>query len=428
VLYWLGPASIPSVFSSEPVLEDGQTCVPIDPNTGKENFDLDTRCDSRADKVFREMVARMEAEAQRTNDHSNCRLFYSVSDLNRLIHDVHDLFGFREEQDDQVRVEKQLKALQNITEARKMVPVSKMINQQITVVKHPPKLLDDPSAPFDDVNSDKGFEWSKYLYPVRYRYCSDIYAQYSNPACQRWDTGWNFLEATEAHIMAYDRDYVFDHFRRDRYATGAGWGSPAAYMARLTSRRLYHMTNVFRYYLYTRRSAFEAPLYKDWADAAYKGLNFLERIIQTPEPGHYCLNRAANKYELDPSGNRTGANCPEGFNVGLGYGEGKYLNTAWTNEYFYKANRIGAFYDKLAAIRQITSSSGFFFRDFSDLFDRRAFSLGYLRAYEDPIIQRFSALIQGEHTGYSSAVSTDEQGQKYVRYMPFFDEAISQGH
>lgn len=431
LLYWLGPGSIPSVFSSEPALgNDGQPCTYIDPSTGRENFDADASkvCDSRIDKVFRELVRRVDASARQNNNKSECWLFYNVNELNNLIHDVHDLYGFSDETDQNVRTEKQLKALRNISEARKMVPVSKMIAQQIQVVSHPPKLIDDPNAPFTDEGSDKGFPWSTYIYPVHYKYCSDLYARYSNPACQRWDTGWNFRESTDAHIMAYDRDYVFDHFRRDRFST-VGWGSPSAYMARLTSRRLYHMTNVFRYYLYTRRSAFEAPLYKDWAEAAYKGLNFLERIIQTPEPGRYCLNRAVNppagKYELDPTGSRP--SCLEEMTVGLGYGEGKYINTAWTNEYFYKANRIGAFYDKLAAIRQLTSSSGFFVRDFADLFDRRAYSLGYIRAYEDPIIQRFSALIQGDHEGYKSVVATDPAGKKYVRYMPFFDETEAIG-
>src|SRR5262249_50612614 len=129
---------------------------------------------------------------------------------------------------------------------------------------------------------DKGYDWSKYQYPVQYAYCSDFYAGFSNPRCQRWDTGWNFTEATENHIMRYDRDYVFDHFRRDR---SPPWGSGRGYIARLESRRFFHMTNVYRYYLYTRRTAFEAPLFKDWAAAAYKGLNFLERVLQTPEPG-----------------------------------------------------------------------------------------------------------------------------------------------
>src|SRR5207244_1383398 len=63
----------------------------------------------------------------------------------------------------------------------------------------------------------------------------------------------------------------------------------------------------------------------------------------------------------------------------------------------------------------------------SDFFDRRAFSLGYLRVYDDPIIRRFSALIRGDHDGYRSAVVTDTDGTKYVRYMPFFDEQKDDG-
>jgi hypothetical protein len=222
--------------------------------------------------------------------------------------------------------------------------------------------------------------------------------------------------------MRYDRDYVFDHFRRDR---SPPWGSGRGYIARLESRRFFHMTNVYRYYLYTRRTAFEAPLFKDWASAAYKGLNFLERVLQTPEPGRYCLDTTTNEYKLDVTGEA--ANCEQPFSIGLGYGEGKYLNTAWTNEYYYKPNRIGSFYDKLAAIRQLTASSGIFVRDVADLFDRRAFSLGYMRVFEDPMIQRFAALIENDHTGYESAVATDENGEKYVRYMPFFDEEFNYG-
>jgi hypothetical protein len=147
-------------------------------------------------------------------------------------------------------------------------------------------------------------------------------------------------------------------------------------------------------------------------------------MIQDPEPGTYCLNATTNKYE-PASG--SGA-CNEELQIGLGYGLGKYLNTAWTNEYFYKSNRIGGFYDKLAAIWQMTTSSGFFARDLSDLFDRRSFSLGYPRVYLDPMVQRFAALIQGDHTGYRPHVVTDpDSGERYVRYTPFFDEELEDG-
>ena len=84
------------------------------------------------------------------------------------------------------------------------------------------------------------------------------------------------------------------NFRRDRFSV-SGWYNPAYYVYRLESRRLFHMTNVFRFYLYTRRTVFEADLFDNWAEASYRGLN--ERMIQTPEPGTYCLNTTNNMYE-----------------------------------------------------------------------------------------------------------------------------------
>jgi hypothetical protein len=219
---------------------------------------------------------------------------------------------------------------------------------------------------------------------------------------------------------------VFDHFRRDQLS---GWGNPRGYMSRLQSRRFFHMTNVFRYYLFVRRTALEAPSYDDWREAAYRGLNFLERVLQTPEPGRYCLNTATNIFQRDPTG--AAPACEQEFNVGMGYGQGRYLNTAWTDEYFYKSNRIGDFYDKLAAVQQMTTSSGRFVRDFSDLFNRRAYSLGYLRVYLDPMLQRWAALVTGDFEGYRAHVVTPEEGteaDRYVRYMPLFDEEDEEGN
>jgi uncharacterized protein DUF4953 len=418
LLNWLSPESIPVILSSEPVTnQDGSLCVPVDPNTGLENYDNDTSCDSKIDKVFRELVARMEASAARFNDKSECAIFYNISDLNDVLHKTQNMLADLPDADKAAALTRGAK---NVFDARKPVPVKQIIDQRREVYLNPPEFI-DPSNPPTTEPQNKGYSWSKYLYQVDYAYCSDLYAQFSNPRCQLWDAGWNFTEATDNHVMRYDRDYVFDHFRRDR----ANWGSPAGYMARLESRRLFHLVNVYRYYLYTRRTAFDAPLFKDWAAAAYKGLNALERILQTPEPGRYCLDQATSTYELDPTGAQS--SCPQEFNVGLGYGGGKYLATTWTNEYYYKPNRVGAYYDKLSAIRMLTSSSGFFVRDLSDLFDRRAFSLGYLRVFEDPMIQRFASLIEGDFTGYQSAVVTDTDGSKYVRYMPFFDEELTGG-
>lgn len=403
---WLAPEYIPSIVG---VAAKDQT-----PCAG--DYDNNTSCDTELDSLYRELVTRVEAQAAQNNLPSSCALY--ISDVNWLIEEV----------------KKMEPQAQNVYGARKLVKTEDLITQQIEVLTNPPEYdnvgtegIDESTDGNDDdgdgVADDKGFDWSRYQLAVTYNYCSDLYANYSIPSCQRWDTGWDFEEATDYHINRWDRDYVFDHFRRDKLA---GWGNPYAYMARLQSRRFFHFTNVFRYYLYTRRSSFEADIYKDWAAAAYKGLNFLERVLQTPEPGRYCLNQSENIYELDRTG--TQDPCLEEYTVGLGYGEGRHLNTSWTDEYYYKANRIGDFYDKLAAIQQMTTSSGRFVRDFSDLFNRRAFSLGYLRVYLDPMVQRWSALITGDFTGYRSHVVTDpDTDEKFVRYMPLFDEELEDG-
>ena len=199
-------------------------------------------------------------------------------------------------------------------------------------------------------------------------------------------------------------------------------------MARLSARRLFHFVNTYRYFLFVRGSVLEAPRFNDYRQSAYKGVNMLERIIQEPEPGTYCFDAAGNHYErwLGP-GEPTTAECNQRFDTELGLGGGRYLDSEWTNEYYYKANRLGFFYDKLAAVQQMTTSSGRFVQNLADLFDRRAFSLGYLRVYRDPMLQRFSALISGDQTGYRPRVITEANGDRSVRYMPFFDELDADG-
>ena len=372
---------------------------------------------SELDRIYRELVVRLEANAAQRGDTSRCTLF--IADLNWLLREVEKIEPHPE----------------NIFGARKPIHASELINQERAALLNPPE-YDDPGTDIneaedgidqdgDGIADDFGYNWNAYQHRVPYDFCPDDYAGYS-PNCQRWDTGADFLEAVEHHINAYDRDYIFSNFRRDNYAGDYDfWYRPRSYIYRLESRRLFHMTNVFRYYLYTRQTVFEAPLFEKWAEAAYRGINFLERMIQTPEPGNYCLDSANNKYV--PEWQVSGA-CDQPFEVGLGYGAGKFFRTSWTNEYFYKANRVGAFWDKLAAVRQLTSSSGRFIRDFADLFDRRAFTLGYMRAYEDPMLRRFSGLIRGEHDGYRSVVVDDDTtGDKVVRYKPFFDEELEDG-
>lgn len=408
MLYWNTPELYPKLFMAPTDEEKSGAC--------DGNYDGDQSCDSDLDRLYRQLVVDIQSNAAANDDKSNCQLF--IADLEDLLAEVGDLDNSNPKL---------------IYEARKLVRVQDFLEQERTVLTNFPE-YDNPATPQDESNDgvdddndgvvdDKGgvysadgtsSGYSEIMHRVDYAYCSDRFAGFSNPYCQRWDAGWDFQESVQSHRMKFERDYVFSNFRRDSIAP---WGNPWAYVSRLLSRRFFHMSSVYRFYLYTRESTFQNPRYLDWAEAAYEGINFLEKVLQTPEPGTYCLgNDNVYRAQVDPN-----AACNQPYTVGIGPGEGRYLDNSWTDEYFYKANRIGDYYAKLAAIFQLTSSSGYFARDLSDQFDRRAFSLGYLRVYQDPLLQRFSSLISGDHTGYRSRV-VEEDGDRFVRYMPFFDE------
>ncbi len=454
LMFWNLPDQIPSILSSTPV--DQTSCLG--------NYDTNQSCDSEMDALFRELVVRMEANAVSVNDPSRCTLF--ITDVNELLDSVQEqapdasrVYGARMLGSFSDYLEQQVEVLTNFPDyTNRAIGVStpERAGSKGGIFRDKPLLDANGQVVRDelgnarcevqvqrDANGNPELDgngnpievrdasgnpvcarittWEGVLHPVPYEYCSDLYANFSNPFCQRWDTGWTFTEAVQSHADKFDRDYVFNNFRRDSMSP---WGNAGAYMQRLMARTMFHMTNVYRYYLFTRGSAFQAPRYLDWAEASYRGLNFLERVIQTPEPGTHCLG-ADNVYRLQLDPNQT---CESPYTVGLGPAAGRFLDSSWTQEYHYKANRIGDFYTKVAAVAQLTSSSGRFVRDFADVFDRRAFSLGYLRVFQDPLLQRFSALISGDHTGYRSRVVEDETGSgRYVRYTPFFDEAFDDG-
>lgn len=403
------PDWLPRLFSTE--IKDRTACA--------RDFDNNRDCDNALDTAYRDLLSRMETSAQQNGWVSDCGLsLYRDGDINRFFQEVEAALTNEEHPD-------------RIYAARKLVSVQSYLDGQVAIYQNPPEYdlpetaVDESTNGMDDdgdgVADDKGSDWTTVMRAVPYDYCSDFRAGRTNPFCQRWDTGWTFQEQVRSAVSKFDRDYVFGNFRRDRL--GAGWGNGYSYIYRLMSRTFSHMVNSYRYYLYTRDSIIDVPIYENWADASYEGLNFLERVLQTPEPGTYCLD-TDNVYRVqtDPS-----ATCPSPYVVGLGAGEGRYLNDSWTNEYHYKKNRVGDFYAKLAAIWQLTSSTGFFVQDISDYFDRGAFALGYLRAYRDPMLQRFTSLVTGDFSGYRSRVVPDDDGDLYVRYTPFFDEEDEQG-
>lgn len=220
------------------------------------------------------------------------------------------------------------------------------------------------------------------LYEVPYMYCSDAYAWGGGLTCNRWDMGASAEEIVDNAADLYDFYYWFNSFRRDRVNI-----TPGAYMGRLYGRTYQPMLNPFKYlYHYQRTSLSIWPLVQDWSSAAYKGLNFFGKVLQSVEPGKYCLTQE-NLYVPEEEVQK----CESPVEIGID--QGRYYDTHYTQNFFYKANNIGHMYDKLLAMQALTDSKAYFMRDFSDQFNRGAFSIGYYRVFAPEMIKLFTDLM-----------------------------------
>ncbi len=363
-------------------------------------FDYDAEgadsCDTYLDRGVREFAASFEEFQDRTGWENVCSPNSFPDDYNQLFDRVEE-FGTEPGQDVTGGAE-------NIYGARMLTTVQQMIDQDL--------------ATFDQ-RAD--FDFSQFVYEVPYEYCSDRFAGFSNPFCQRWDAGWDFTESVVNNVFRYDRDYIFDHFQMDRSWFGT---NPFSYVNRLLFRRFKVMNDVYQYFVFTSNSSLDSPRYDDFEEAAYRGLNFLERVLQEPEPGTYCLgDDNVYRLQVDPT-----APCNDPYEVGIGFGEGRFLDNKWNQEDNFNVTVLGQFWDKLAATFLMTRSSGFFVFDLSQLFDRRAFALPYLRTFQDAMLQRFSSMIRDDHQGYRPRIAPEDpsnpDGPKMVRYTPFFDETF----
>ncbi len=290
---------------------------------------------------------------------------------------------------------------------------SAVINiKNLGLTPHPENLFRRKDVAFDDYykslffrlfgSSDKqdGF------FEVPYKYCSDAYASGGNITCNRWDMGASAEEIVDNAAELYESYYVFNSFRGDKINF-----SPSSYMARLYQRTYQPMLAPFRYLYYYRRSSLKIwPIMEDYAAAAYKGINFFGRVLQTVEPGRYCLT-SGNLY-LPESEVST---CKDSVNIDLG--QGRYYDTHFSQEFNFKPNNIGHMYDKLLAMQALTDSASYTTRDFSVSFNRGAFSIGYYRVFAPEMISLFAGMLKDDVSSYSPELILDNQ-KPVIRYRP----------
>jgi hypothetical protein len=260
---------------------------------------------------------------------------------------------------------------------------------------------------------------------VPYSYCADEFAFGGNLTCNRWDYGATSSEIVKNAGEMYEFYYPFDAFRRDRVLNPfSSWAG--GYMNRLQSRTYQPMLNAYRFFYFYRRAQTLRiyPTVRDWASAALQGMDFFVRVMQQPEPGTYCRTPGADAADDadDVYVNATEVDaCDSPVEIGLD--QGRFYNSTWDNEYDFRPQSLGNYWDKALALQAMTSSDAFFFRDFSQETNRGAFSIGYYRIFQNEMLDLFGAVMRDDPSVFSPRI-TVEDGEAVVNYQPFLKTGI----
>ena len=174
----------------------------------------------------------------------------------------------------------------------------------------------------------------------------------------------------------------------------------------------------------------------DLLNASLTGLNFINEVIGTPEPGEYC--EYISEIGTDLNGEEGGAcrednECAEGNvcrsrnvvkpnvylpafyfsqayqnacrKVDVPLGDGRERFFEYSEDYIFRFNYIGSYFEKSNLLSALFFDRTRFFQilDWSD--DRR-FTIGYYRVFREEIVKMVRDLVLG--TLVNSSVSNDQ--------------------
>jgi hypothetical protein len=217
---------------------------------------------------------------------------------------------------------------------------------------------------------------------VPYMFCSDEQADL-NPDCLRYDQGADAYETMQSVIDSYWNYYVFANFRRQRL----GYNAEATF-TRTRDRYFEKLQRANQIYALYR------PIFTDifgvadddpfwtaedgmgaWTGAVGASFELLTRVITAPEPGQYGET-------VQPDGTRAylidqGTTRINGF-------DGRYMETTWDFDagyfWFDQLERVGYFYDKLAALIVLTDPTTYFLGRDTDV-DIRRYQINFASSF-----------------------------------------------
>ncbi len=240
---------------------------------------------------------------------------------------------------------------------------------------------EDPARPASDYWIDAA---------VPYHYCADFLRGDLN--CRTWDEGANHTEAVEAAIQRYWNYYAFNSYRRKRNENSFING----FFGRQDRLREY-LSYPWKYYYFY--DAYPVALRDDLLRASVLGLNFINQVLGTPEPGQYCQYSAGLYLPAWYFNRSTQLQCNI-VEVPIGEARDPYLG--FSDEHVYRIDYIGVFYDKVNLLIELFDNRTRFFRLVDDTDDRQ-YSIGYYRAFQDELIKLTRDLVFGAVINFTLA-------------------------
>ncbi|MCB9548936.1 MAG: zinc-dependent metalloprotease [Myxococcales bacterium] len=250
---------------------------------------------------------------------------------------------------------------------RRDVPADELIPARSEgVVANTEKIMEDSLRPLADYWRDR---------EVPYGFCSDEFN--GNLTCRTWDEGSTHSEVVRSAIQNYWNYYVFNAYRRGRPEVGFING----FFAR-QDRLATYISYPFRYFFFYQN--YDIGLRNDLYEAALVSMNFINQAIGTPEPGAHCLDPDRNVYvPLRKVSPEDAADC-EVLDVPVGTGRAEFNEV--TDEYNYRYDYIGSFYDRIGLLYYLMDTNTSFIR-VANLGDRRTFAIGYWRTFRPELLE-----------------------------------------
>jgi hypothetical protein len=189
----------------------------------------------------------------------------------------------------------------------------------------------------------------------RQQFCTDDRVN-DQPFCNRFDEGESSEEIVRNMIELYERNFVFNNFRRYRKSFST-WG----YYNRIMDRYFLQIGDQMQALLYKYfyepgfRSNTGPGGFYDMFRATVIGFDFLGNVLAQPESGSYRWNEDTQLYEqLSPEL----VENPDDETINIPLGLGKTLYSSYEDGIIGEVKRlsyVGTFYDKKAALYVLTA-------------------------------------------------------------------------